>query len=339
MSGCLASLSAADELDNLLEASDESDAAADSDNLSPEILNALCVIEGEAGVGSGFFCTIRDIPFAVTNIHVLAGNQRFKILTIDGDEVAPMAIAIAQDHDIALIRVDASQVPETLELMDSPSRNVSLGDRVIVPGNESGQGVVTQVKGKVKGIGPQQIEVDARFVTGNSGSPILHAQTGKVIGVATYLITYRTDDVRNRAGKSDTRWLGYRIDSVKNWEPVAWQRFVHEAKEFSKIERTTDELYAYLSDGDLGDNPDLEDAVAMARRDLSTADNRERVIDIIKTFNLRLNSVATADLKKFRKQNPYDYFSDRAEEHERYRKAVIDFLEDSDTHLRNLRRQ
>ncbi|MGF1448313.1 MAG: S1C family serine protease [Opitutales bacterium] len=315
-------------------------AAENSASLSSEQMNALCIIEGNNGVGSGFFCNLRGVPFVVTNIHVLAGNDRFKVLTLDGTEVRPTAIAIARDHDVALIRVEAAQVPGTLELLDNLSQEVSIGDPVLVPGNESGAGVITQTEGKVRGLGPRRVEVDAKFVPGNSGSPVLHLPTGKVIGVATYLVTYHTDELRKRADKTETRWFGFRVDSVKEWEGVAWERFRREAQDFAAIEDTTDALYELLRTGRVpSGNPGLEHAFRMAQQDLSRADSRSEILDTLETLNLRINSVATADLTSFRKARPYDFFGDQVELHARYRKAVVDYIEDYDEVLRDLERR
>ena len=47
-----------------------------------------------------------------------------------------------------------------------------------------GRDVVTVSEGKVIGIGSELLEVDAPFVSGNSGSPVLN-HYGQVIGIAT----------------------------------------------------------------------------------------------------------------------------------------------------------
>ena len=72
--------------------------------------------------------------------------------------------------------------------MDHVDENASIDDDVVVLGNAEGGGVINTIKGKIVGVGPNLVEVDAAFVPGNSGSPIIHLKTGKVIGVATYLI-------------------------------------------------------------------------------------------------------------------------------------------------------
>ena len=49
-----------------------------------------------------------------------------------------------------------------------------------------GAGAFTKLSGSVLAVGPERIEVSARFVPGNSGSPILNNR-GEVLAVASYL--------------------------------------------------------------------------------------------------------------------------------------------------------
>ena len=81
----------------------------------------------------------------------------------------------------------APRGPATPLELDQSRISVKIGDAIVVLGNSGGGGVVTKLEGKLVGIGPDRIEVSAEFIPGNSGSPIIHVPTGKVIGIATYL--------------------------------------------------------------------------------------------------------------------------------------------------------
>jgi hypothetical protein len=89
-----------------------------------------------------------------------------------------------------------------------------------VYGNSLGSGVATELKGRILGVGPEKIEVDAEFVRGNSGSPILDAQ-GQVIGVATYVTRTApgTDWVADNTRFTLTRRFGLRLDKT-TWVKV-----------------------------------------------------------------------------------------------------------------------
>ena len=88
-----------------------------------------------------------------------------------------------------------------------PERKVpDIGETVTVLGNSDGRGVVTEIRGHIVGVGPQQIEVDAPFVAGNSGSPVLN-RAGRVVGVASYLRNCRDN---SDWSKTNTRYNGIR---------------------------------------------------------------------------------------------------------------------------------
>src|SRR5204863_3580947 len=120
---------------------------------------------------------------------------------------------------------------------------------VVVLGNAEGAGVINPIKGRIVGLGPNLVEVDAPFQPGNSGSPIIHLKTGKVIGVATYLTIRKYDSATKEAIKEPiVRRFGYRLDSVKQWQPVNWQTFYAQATEMETIEKLTNDLVAFLQD-------------------------------------------------------------------------------------------
>jgi len=118
-----------------------------------------------------------------------------------------------------------------------------------VLGNAEGAGVINTINGRIVGLGPNLVEVDAPFQPGNSGSPIIHLKTGKVIGVATYLTIRKYDaSTREAVREPVVRRFGYRLDSVKKWEPVNWQSFYAQAAEMENIEKLTKDLVAFLRD-------------------------------------------------------------------------------------------
>jgi serine protease Do len=70
-----------------------------------------------------------------------------------------------------------------------------------------------------------------------------------VIGVATYAIIRKYDPATKRPVKDPViRRFGYRLDSVKKWEPVNWQAFNAQAAEIESIEKLTADLVAFLQD-------------------------------------------------------------------------------------------
>ncbi len=203
------------------------------------------------GAGSGFVAAYGTGTFLITNAHVAAGAKGAMFKTLDGTQVQIGAPAAAVGHDIFLMALAPGGAP--LPVMTGVDENASIGDAVVVLGNAEGAGVINTLTGKIVGLGPNLVEVDAAFQPGNSGSPIIHLKTGKVIGVATYLTIRKYDGATKEAVKDPiVRRFGYRLDSVKTWQPVNWQGFHAQAMEMEAVEELTNDLVAFLRD--LGKN-------------------------------------------------------------------------------------
>ncbi len=202
-------------------------------DLTPEALSAVIVISGEKGSGTGFFCRNKDRVFVITNQHVLAGNSNVEFKTQRGEAIPMKAIYVAESADIVII--EPRNIPEyvvPLEVLETPESNVTKDDAVVIPGNSKGDGVITQTQGKLVGFGPQRVEVDNPVYPGNSGSPIIDLESGKVIGVLTEaklisLNAFEKASFRSKQSsiKSEIRYFGHRIDSVEKWTPLDWKSF------------------------------------------------------------------------------------------------------------------
>jgi hypothetical protein len=208
---------------------------------------SLVLVEGKKGVGSGFLATLEGQTYVFTNTHVLAGNPGFKITTLNNAtlEVASPALAVGRD----LARFEIAAPGQSFEIMSDLEQNVKIGDLVVVPGNAEGAGVVKADVGKVIAIGPDRIEVDAPFVKGCSGSPIIHVASGKAIGIATYLTerSTRSEGRNDESTRVVTRRFGYRLDAVSQWEPVNWPRFFAQAAQLQGIETVSADFSKFAS--------------------------------------------------------------------------------------------
>jgi hypothetical protein len=203
--------------------------------LDTPAMQSMIIVEGDEGRGSGFVVKMNGKTYLITNSHVVRGNRNVKFKNLHNEELATGPLEIAEKADA--VRASVTGVGNALELEPQLDK-VKIGDDVIVAGNSEGEGVVREIPGKVVGIGPDRLEVDAPFVPGNSGSPILLKSTGKIIGVATYM---KFPDAR-KAGKSpfslnEVRRFGYRLDTVAKWiRPKAKDRLVEEGVKLGEIE-------------------------------------------------------------------------------------------------------
>jgi S1-C subfamily serine protease len=209
--------------------------------------DSLVFVTGADAAGSGFIASISNGNFLVTNAHVAAGIRDAQFKSLDGTAVRGGTPSIAVGEDIFCMSLPAGGKP--LPVMQNVDQNAAIGDSVVVLGNAEGSGVVNTIIGKIVGIGPNLVEVDAPFVPGNSGSPIIHLKTGKVIGVATYSSTQEYDlTTDKKLPQPVVRRFGYRIDSIKGWQEVQWPAFNAQAIQMESIEKLTDDLADFFQD-------------------------------------------------------------------------------------------
>ena len=204
--------------------------------------SSVVLITGDVGKGTGFIAKHGAETYFYSNAHVVSGNSTLDFRTLSNVRIAVGELQVSRTVD--LIRAPVAPSGSNLTVMENVDSSISIGDEVIVFGNSDGLGTVTELRGKVTGIGPTQIEVDAEFVHGNSGSPIIHAPTGKVIGVATYAIVPNLTDLNEGTEMANVRRFGVRIDTATEWDQPTWSRFVKEAQKLKQIESRTYLLFS-----------------------------------------------------------------------------------------------
>jgi S1-C subfamily serine protease len=223
--------------------------APDFGDLVQHYSGALILVKATEGSGSGFVCKAADGQVRLlTNIHVVAGMKQPQFTALNGTRLNVANPEAAVGRDIFRTTINAPPAA-ALDLVTDLESTVKIGDDVVVLGNSGGGGVVTKLEGKLVGIGPDRVEVSAEFIPGNSGSPIVHVPSGKVIGIATYL-TKRYEEFAgkgaNPSGDSTIRRFGFRVDKVAQWQPVNWAAFQGEAEQIRRIEQLTGDVFDFL---------------------------------------------------------------------------------------------
>jgi hypothetical protein len=289
---------------------------------------ALILVEGQKGVGSGFLCTLEGKTIAVTNAHVLSDNFGVKLTNLDGTALTAGPSAIAVGHDI--VKLEIADAPKAFAIMPDLDNNVRIGDAVIVPGNAEGARVVKPVEGKIVGIGPDLIEVDAPFVRGNSGSPIIHRATGKVLGIATYLVQRRVDQETGGAVQVQTRRFGYRLDSVRQWEPINWPRFFLQSAQVAKMEALSEDFVKMFEEARATNrfdphsytSPLMQHAIQTfittankGGKSMSSVDRKE----MLRRLFADLRGATRSDINAFDARTAHDYFRRKVDDQSRFR--------------------
>lgn len=198
-------------------------------------------VKGADGAGSGFMARMSGINYLVTNARVAASSRGAIFKTMDDKPIQPGTPAIAIGHDICRVAVSFEGKP--LEALERVNEQAAVGDEVIVLGDAEGAGVIKTIKGRITRFDKNTIEVDARFEENNSGSPIVHLKTGKVIGVAAIDTQRQFNNTGRDPVKAPVvRRIGYRLDTATIYQTVKWDLLFSQAAEMAAIEKLTNDL-------------------------------------------------------------------------------------------------
>ena len=285
--------------------------------------NSLVFVEGKASVGSGFVCEISGKKFVITNQHVVAGNPGARFTLLDQSPMRTGQAAAAVGHDIMSFALLSDT--KAMEMMTDVEKTAAIGDEVAVLGNADGARVIRPLMGKLLGIGPDRVEVSAEFVPGNSGSPIIHVKSGKVIGIATYATIRKIDSLTGKPkAQPEVKRFGYRLDSVRQWQPVNWPAYQGEFQTLEKIEARTNDLLRLLLSSRFVATDYSDPAI---RRTLERFANAAKGGGLIKTdklsaakdLSVSLRTACDADINEAQARVSYDYFRHQLGEQQKLR--------------------
>jgi serine protease Do len=194
------------------------------------------LIARQRAIGSGV--VVDPSGYVITNAHVIEGAQRIRVvLPVPASESAVLEpegkrrilnaklVGVHQDSDLALLKVDAQDLPA---LPLGATRRIRQGQLVLAIGSPEGlQGTVTM--GVVSSVARQAdpnkpmvyIQTDAPINPGNSGGPLVDMD-GYVIGINTFIVT----------GSGGSEGLGFAI-------PARVVRFVYESlRKYGHVHRS-----------------------------------------------------------------------------------------------------
>jgi S1-C subfamily serine protease len=221
-------------------------ASAASGAADGDVAASIAVIEGDRSNGTGFFCKAEGKVYLYTAAHVLSGNSKLLVKLRDGTVVRKFgAVEAAEGADLVRLAV-GEEVPHFLEIA-AESGVAKVGIPVLASGNAGGGGTVGFEQGKVMGVGPESIEIDAEVIQGNSGGPILHATTREALGVVTHLTAERKDEWAKETRFSQVRRFGCRLDRSWKWKVVPVEVFLKEGKAILAVQQQSELMIAALS--------------------------------------------------------------------------------------------
>ena len=197
-------------------------------------------------------------------------------------------------------------------------------------GNTEGAGVIKPLAGKLVAVGPNLIEISSEFLPGNSGSPIIHLRSGKVIGIATFATIRKVNSLTGEASSS-VRRFGYRLDTVQKWQPVNWQIYGAEAAAAKKASQFSESIIRLLVDlRNRSFNPahHPEPRLRPALRELGALTPQSNLTAIDRTraahnFIRELRNVVQRDVEDLRNRVQYDFFQREVAEESKFRAEIF----------------
>ncbi|MDJ0974579.1 MAG: trypsin-like peptidase domain-containing protein [Planctomycetota bacterium] len=146
------------------------------------------------GTGSGFIWNREG--YVVTNHHVVAGGEKWKVILADQTEWDARLVGAYRDEDLAVLKIEApaERLPP---IQIGTSDDLRVGQSVFAIGNPFGldhtltTGVISGLDRQLRTDGDVVIDgviqTDAAINPGNSGGPLLDS-AGRLIGVNTAIV-------------------------------------------------------------------------------------------------------------------------------------------------------
>jgi S1-C subfamily serine protease len=145
------------------------------------------------GTGSGFIWDANG--HIVTNRHVVAGASAARVRLSDGRDLDASLVGVSVAHDLAVLKVNLSTMPQALPL--GASADLRVGQSTFAIGNPFGldwtltTGIVSALDRSLptedgRSLIEHLIQTDAAINPGNSGGPLLDS-AGRLIGVNTVI--------------------------------------------------------------------------------------------------------------------------------------------------------
>ncbi|MEX2640166.1 MAG: DegQ family serine endoprotease [Balneolales bacterium] len=142
----------------------------------------------QEGLGSGVI--VSDDGYILTNNHVVAGAETIYVGLQNGDTLDAEVVGTDPDSDIAVLRVEARDLPY---MSFGDSDNLRVGEMVMAVGSPLQPGLAHSVSQGIvsatgRGLNLLQfenfIQTDAAINRGNSGGPLIN-MNGEIIGINT----------------------------------------------------------------------------------------------------------------------------------------------------------
>src|SRR5215831_13641067 len=156
--------------------------------IKPAVVHVKVGTRGATGSG----VIVSSDGYILTNNHVASAANELTVKLSDGRELRARRIGVDQTTDLALIKVEAQNLPyATL----GDSSKLEQGEWVIALGSPFGleqtmtAGIISATGRKFGGANDNYIQTDASINPGNSGGALVN-MNGEVIGINTSILSH-----------------------------------------------------------------------------------------------------------------------------------------------------
>jgi serine protease DegQ len=245
--------------------------------------------EPSSSLGSGVIVSPQGI--ILTNHHVIEGADEIEVAFADGRKRNAKLIGSDPETDIAVLKIDAADLPNPITL--GKMESVQVGDVVLAIGNPFGVGQ-TVTSGIVSALGRNQlgintfenfIQTDAAINPGNSGGALVDTK-GNLIGINTAIYSRSGGNmgigfaIPINTAKQVMESILTNGSVIRGWIGVEPQNLTKELAESLSLPKDTTGV---LISGVLEGGP--ADKAGMKPGDVLTQVNGQAVSDVVTLLN------------------------------------------------------
>lgn len=303
---------------------------SNDDDVTPLNLSAILMVNNASGAATAFVGKIDGKIYLISNLHVLGEMKNAKITTFDGKTVRlPRNCYLQKGFDVFLAELDS--VPDgviPLEVSSNVTSDTKLRDKLVVCGNSQGGNVIRNIEGNLLAVGPKLIESDCNFYQGNSGSPVIHKDSGKVIGVVSYIMIIN-DNISSKITKNSKadnfkiRFFAYRLDTMDKQQQIPYETVVDAMEILNTAEKKLKYIITFIVEMKYpmgGEYPELAKIASnyqSAIDDASGLSNSKNAINRVtyakRTMLSKLELLAAAESMKIKSLSANDIFSEKCD--------------------------
>lgn len=217
------------------------DAAPAGSEISKAVADSFVSVEGDQSSGGGFLAAQDGKVYLYTAASILSGNQKLTIRTSGGQSLTKFAaLELCEGVDIARMQV-LDEVQHKMELVAADAE-IPNSVAVLALGMAKGSSVVSTEKANVLGVDGNALQVDSSYLQSAAGGPVIHAISGKVLGVIGKAISapktlWQYQDASDASGQQQV--IINRLNKTIVWKETKIGSFISESKVLREFDQVT----------------------------------------------------------------------------------------------------